>query len=73
VDHPKNIESRPLFACAGASRPTTKRPVVRKFLSISAENFEYLDKQHAADYGQTVTDHYFSGGGLWTAGHLALP
>jgi hypothetical protein len=29
-------------------------------------------KQRHADYRQTVTDHYFSGG-LWMAGFRALP
>jgi len=37
--------------------------------------FSSLDKiseKQYADYGQTVTDNYFSGG-LWTAGFRALP
>ena len=64
-----------MFTCAGASRPTIKRPVGRQvFLDLKLfeilHGLEKSDKQHA-DYGQTVTDHYFSGG-LWTAGFRAL-
>jgi len=44
--------------CAGASRPTIKRPVGRKkFLDTKIlAGLENLWQQHA-DYGQTVTDH----------------
>jgi len=48
--------------CAGASRPTIEQPVGKK----------KKHRQQHADYGQTVTDHYFSGG-HWTAGFRAVP
>jgi hypothetical protein len=65
-----------VFTCAGASRPTITRPVGRQFF-LDLNNLKILpgleksDKQHA-NYGQTVTDHYLSGG-VWTAGFRALP
>jgi hypothetical protein len=82
IDHPNptNNESRSLFACAGASRPMIQRPVCRftsfifldlKIFKSFGRTLKILDKQHA-DYGQTVTDHYLSGG-LWTADFSALP
>jgi hypothetical protein len=51
-----------------APGPTIKRPVGKKVLAGGLQNFT----QQLADYGQTVTDHYFAGG-LWTAGFRALP
>ena len=67
IDHPKNNDSADCLPVPARCARRLSGRSAEKFFS----RFENFRQQHA-DYGQTVTDHYFPGG-LWTAGFRAPP